>query len=174
MARRSRTRFVRPPKKTVMWIGDFPRTAPLTVPAGTASLDSVLSTGALLLRPFTVMRSRGILVVKSDQAAVSEEWNGAYGELVVTDSAAAAGAASIPSPITEPSASWLMYIPFGGSFGFLDSTGFQGGASSVFAYDSKAMRIVGPDDDLVGVVENGSGTTGITIQLIGRQLVQLH
>ena len=102
MARRFRPRgFVRPPKRTVMWIGKIPGNAPLAVGANTGVLVSTLNAAALALRPFTVMRTRGIVHWETDQLAASETPFGVVASIVVTESAAAAGAGSIPTPTTE-------------------------------------------------------------------------
>ena len=173
MARRRLHGFVRPPKKTVMWIGSTPQTAPISIPAASAVLVLVLSAGALALRPFTIMRSRGIILVHTDQIAGSEEPFGIYGDIVVSDSAAAAGIGSIPTPNTEAEAAWLVYVPLATTIRFGDATGFSN-VSNVFEYDSKAMRKVGIDDELVGVCQNVSSTHGMEIVIVGRALIQLH
>ena len=167
--------FVRPPKKTVMWIGINGRTAPLAVGGGVGLLDQVLTATELALRPFTIMRSRGLILVSSDQVAASESYSGVYSGIVVTDSATAAGIGSIPTPITQPEASYFLNVPLSGSFLFGDATGFQGGASpQPFTFDSKAMRKVGIDDDVALVVENLSATVGFSCWINGRMLIQLH
>ncbi len=60
-----------------------------------------------------VLRTRGVLAVRSDQTAGSELQIGAFGMIVVTDTAAAAGAASIPSPATDADDDgWFVWLPF--------------------------------------------------------------
>ena len=176
MARRSRSRFVRPPKKTMIWLGDNPVSAPSTVPANSALLFSVLNAGALALRPFTILRSRGIIRWESDQAAVSEQPNGAFGEIVVTDNATTIGVTAVPDPISDPDADWFLYQSVFADFNFLSSVGFNeyAGDANVFAYDSKAMRKVGPNDDIAGVISNQNSAHGGKFMTIGRQLIQLH
>jgi len=165
---------VRPPKKTVMWIGNTPRSSPLVVPANSSTLDSVLDAGALALRPFTILRMRGVLVAGSDQGAATEDWIGVYGMMIVTDSASAIGITAIPTPVTEPESSWSLYIPVAGSFRFASGVGIDAQAATVFPFDSKAMRKVGIDDDLVGVIQNFSGADGLQVHMVGRTLIQLH
>ena len=171
MARRHRS-FIRPPKKTVMWIDNTPATAPVAVAAATSVLFSILGAGALLLRPFTILRSRGLVWMSTDQSAATEFPFGTYGEIVVTDSASAAGIVSIPASIDEPSASWFLYQPMHGAFRFADATGFAD-VSRVFEFDSKAMRKVGFDDDIAAVVQNGSASAGFNFNVVGRTLIQL-
>ncbi len=177
MARRGVSRrFVRPPKKTVMWIGNTAAATPQVIAANTAVLYSVLNATALALRPFTVMRSRGFVTFQSDQVVQSEDPHGAYGEIVVTTNATTAGVASIPDPLTEPEASWYVYVPTYCRFSFATAVGRQDvmGQANVFQFDSKAMRKVGIDDDLAGVWVNGDATFGADAFVNGRTLIQLH
>ena len=175
MARRV-TRFVRPPKKTVMWIGMSSLAGGTVVAAGTSVLLTTLSAGALLLRPFTVMRSRGVIRWISDQSGAAESSSGAYGRVVVTDSASAAGVAAIPTPTGEPEASWFVYQPLIQEFTFVSGVGIAlaEGSSSYWSFDSKSMRKVGIDDDVVGIISNRNGTNGSLVEVVGRQLIQLH
>ncbi len=77
MARRSaRVRFTRPAPKTKIWIGNG---LDLTVLASNAAtLVSTLSAGALLLRPFTVLRTRIVIHSESDQITATEVPAGVY------------------------------------------------------------------------------------------------
>ena len=174
MARRRSTRFVRPSKLTKMWIGaSF---GPATVPALTAQLFSILSAGALLLRPFTILRTRFDLTVESDQVLVTERPSGSYGKIIVTDSAAAAGATAIPDPSTDPEADWFVYQGFNTTM-IVGPNGYNEGifpdAVARWQVDSKAMRKVGPDDNVVSMVTNISAA-GLILGTSGRMLIQLH
>ena len=108
MARRHRS-FTRPAARTMMWIGAGIVEQNVATSGGT--LLGTLSAGALGLRPFTVIRSHVWVHIKSDQAAVSEFVQGVFSSQVVTDSAAAAGIASVPTGITEPEADYFVYQP---------------------------------------------------------------
>jgi len=59
------------------------------------------SAGALELTPFTVIRTRGIITLRSDQIAVSEDQSVSYGHAVVSTQAVAIGISAIPTPITD-------------------------------------------------------------------------
>ena len=114
MARR-RHNFVRSAPRTKMWIGAG--IGPGAALAGsTTTLFASLSAAALLLRPFTVLRTRIELLFESDQQSASERPSGLFGQIVVSDSAAAAGAASIPSPLANPEADWFVYLGMTTSF----------------------------------------------------------
>ena len=173
MARR-RSRFVRPAPKTKMWIGWGVGTVVIT--ASAVQLIASYSAGALLLRPFTILRTRGLISYESDQSATGEATIGTLGEIVVTDAATAIGATAIPDPgnlAGNPEADWFINQQVHMSYDLATAVGFQSGIANQYMLDSKAMRKVGPDDDAVIMFseENGKGaflTTG------GRQLIQLH
>ncbi len=172
MARR-RGRIVRAAPRTKMWIGaGLTNTA--VVASGTVLLQT-LNALALLQRPFTILRTRIELLVQSDQLSSSEFSQGVYTHQVVTDSATAAGAASIPSGITQPEADYYVYQGCLNSFllatavGFLENTG----GGNAYTIDSKAMRKVGIDDDIAVMFENRAAV-GMQVASEGRILIQLH
>ncbi len=176
MARRvTRARVpVRAPKRTTMWLGSG---VGLTVIAASSSaVISTLSGGALLQRPFTILRTRMELWFSSDQSAASEDPQGDFGMMVVTDTAAALGITAVPNPSSvdgDPEADWFVHQPVASAFLKMDATGIQESILSRFTVDSKAMRKVGPDDDIVGVFSE-TGGHGAVLYTRGRMLVQLH
>ncbi len=175
MARRvRRTGFVRPAARTSLWLGvGIAQTA---IGAGsTATLFGTLNAAALLLRPFTIIRTRLLLSIESDQQAATEFVQGAFAMQVVTETAAAAGIASLPTPLTEVDADYFVYQPFINSFILSSAVGIDGhqGSGSFWTVDSKAMRKVGPDDD-VAMTTEGVGTNGFNIATEGRMLIKLH
>jgi len=171
MARNRQRLIVRPKPRTKMWIGAG--LAAQTVTGATPALIGVLNAAALLLRPFTILRSRLYFRVRSDQTAATEVNTGVVSCQVVTDSATTAGIGSIPSPLTEPTADFFVYEPFAYEFEFRDATGASDVSGRAFTVDSKAMRKVGHDDDVAVVLEQ-RGAAGVTIGVEGRMLVQLH
>ncbi len=174
MARRSnRTRFVRPAPRSMIWVGAG--ITNLAVAASSATLIGTLNAAALLLRPFTVVRTRLVIQFISDQTAVTEFTQAAYGLQVVTEAAATAGIASIPTPITEVNADYFVYQPLMQNFAFVSGVGILSnqGQGNYWTVDSKAMRKVDVDDDIVQTVELRSAT-GADIAVEGRMLVKLH
>ena len=174
MARSHRgTRVSRPAPRTNVWIGS--RFNNVSVAANGIVLIATLTADALALRPFTIVRTRMELMVTSDQLSASEFVQGSFGILVVTDSATAAGAASIPSPGTEPEADYFVYQPFITSFLLATGVGFseQSGSAPSYTIDSKSMRKVGIDDDAAMMVEN-EAAVGMNIAGEGRMLIKLH
>lgn len=170
MARR-RHRFVRPAPKTKMWIGTGVGRA--SVSGTTPLLLASLNATALALRPFTILRSRILFYAESDQIIATETNSGVYSRQVVTDSAIAAGVGSVPTPLSQFEADYYVYQPFQYDFLFSTASGHQTQFAYQYMIDSKAMRKVGPDDDIAIVVEQ-RGVVGATVGTEGRALIQLH
>ena len=170
MARRSR--FVRPAKSAKTWVGiDLA----LTAVAGSATvLIGSLNAAALLLRPFTILRTRMAFFIESDQLAAGESSRGALGFIVVSDQAITAGTASIPKPTTQLNAKFFVWEPWINSFLLASAVGFaETGASASWIVDSKAMRKVAINED-VAIQCSNSSANGVLATLEGRMLVQLH
>ncbi len=104
-----------------------------------------------------VRRTHVMLSIISDQATVLEQQNGAFGMIVVTDLALAAGAASIPGPSTDASDDgWFVW------FGINQVMGTTLGATPThsfaapYVFESKAMRKI-PDGFAVAVMYETCG-----------------
>ena len=105
----------------------------------------------------TIRRTRGIIGWRSDQTAVDEDQIGAFGAIVVSDLAIAAGVASIPGPDTDASDDgWFVWQPLLSGFEFQSGTGVIFRTFQIFEFDSKAMRRVEEGFSQAFVVENGS------------------
>ncbi len=172
MARRGRT-YARPAARKMIWFSAG--VAQLNVSASNAVLMSTLNAAALLFRPFTVVRTHLIISYESDQLAVSEFSQGAFGMQVVTEPAAAGGITTVPTPVTEVDADYFVYQPLISSFLFSSGVGFSdsSGQANIFTVDSKAMRKVDIDDTIAMTVQNASAF-GTNIAVEGRFLVKLH
>jgi len=139
-----------------------------TMGSAQAVLVTSLSAAALALRPFTIVRTRGWLLVRSDQQGAVENFDAAYGIAVVSDQAAAVGVTAVPTPTTDDSSDlWLYYQRV---MGTLIVTA---GSNVVIQVDSKAMRKVNGDQDIVDVIENPIAT-GCVVGTYSRTLVKLH
>jgi len=172
MARRSTRHFVRPAPRTMIWIG---ASLPTVTVSSSNQLLTVLSAGALLLRPFTIVRTRQLIRFESDQGAASESEMAAYTRQVVTTAAATAGVGSLPGGIDEPDSDFFVYQPIAQTFCFGSAIGFQvkNGPGDYWMVDSKAMRKVGIDDQVVGVIDV-QAQLGSKIEIVGRTLIKLH
>jgi len=174
MARRfTRGRFTRPAPKTKMWIGaGVGRT---TIIASAKAVVGTLNAAALLLRPFTILRTRMVIGFTTDQEAADEGPFGAYAHLIVTDTAAALGVTAIPDPSDQvnPEADWHVYQPVMTQFVTTAGGGISLTAPNNWTVDSKAMRKVGPDDD-IAIMFSEDGGVGAFLWTYGRILIQLH
>ena len=105
----------------------------------------------------TVKRVRGLIHWKSDQLTASEYTIGAFGMLVVSEDAFAAGAASIPGPFTDASSDlWMVHQYVVSDMIFGSAVGFDSAGGRSYEIDSKAMRKVTEEERLVVMFENGS------------------
>ncbi len=141
--------------------------------SGTQVLINSLNATALALRPFTVVRTRGTWLVTSDQNAATESYFGNLGYAVVSQQAEAIGIGAIPTPATERGSdlffvleTWPGFLRFGSAIGSHSEMPRE--------YDSRAMRKVNDDQDIVVVIEAGIGGSGIDVQNVGRFLLKLH
>ena len=171
MARRfARTRVVARSDRKPVWLGlQFATTA-----IGTSNaLIGSLNAAALALRPFTIVRTRAVIQFESDQVAASETARGAFGIIVVSDQAVAAGAASIPNPFADTDAQFFVWEGLVNSFVLGDATGFTEPSGTSLVVDSKAMRKVGLNED-IAVMAVVATAAGINLTVAGRMLIKLH
>jgi len=165
--------FVRPAPRSNVWVGAG--LAISTISSGTTLL-ATLNAAALALRPFTIVRTHLAIHYTSDQEAVSEFSQAVLSTQVVTETAAASGVAAIPTPIAETDADFLVYKPLFSDYqAIVTIGGFQDkiGDAQWSQVDSKAMRKVGTDDQVVFVLQQRAAI-GALIALEGRMLIKLH
>ncbi len=107
----------------------------------------------------TVRRTLGQIFVRSDQVAAGEDVIGAFGLIVVSDIAAAAGIASVPDPVTEQNDD--------GWFVWQGLSATQGGSAQrtgqLIQFDSRAMRRVEEGFSIALVVANASASAGMVM-----------
>ncbi len=154
-----------------VWIGVTLRD--VSVAADTAVLVGQLNAAALAFRPFTVIRTRLVVGWESDQVAATESPMGGFGIQVVTSAAITAGIGSVPTPISEIDADYFVYQSLISHIEFGSAVGFQKQAFRQYEIDSKAMRKVGPDQDMAITVEE-TNSFGAVIAVMGRMLIKLH
>ncbi len=161
------------PRRETQWIaGTFTNN---TLAVNSVTLLTSLNAAALALRPFTIVRTRGIFQFASDQETVSENYGISYGEIIVSEQASAAGVGSVPTPETESGSDWHVFeqglgrLAVSSAIGIWE-TGFQK------EIDSKAMRKVDLGEDLIVVVEvPASGPSeGVLFRSFVRTLIKLH
>ena len=166
-------RGVRRQVRETMWISIDPVDNTIGA-ASTASLVSSLNAAGLALRPFTIVRTHLTAWFGSDQVAASEVWGAAIAFAVVSESASAAGAALVPTPITEKDSDlFFLYHEEYGQFAVTTAVGTSepGRGAQI---DSKAMRKVNNDEDIVLVEETPALVSSCEIITSGRMLIKLH
>ena len=143
--------------------------------SSTAVLISQLDAVGLALRPFTVVRTRGMILLHSDQRAATEDYEVNYSHSVVTTQASAIGVTAVPTPVTDVGSDvpHVFESLFGGitvttDVGVVDPFGIS------LRFDSKAMRKVDDGQDLISVVETSATSEGCGMTTGFRVLVKLH
>jgi len=161
-------------RRETEWIG-APVIVTAIAAAGTAVLVRTLSAGALLLRPFTIVRQYYHLSLSSDQTIASEDQLCALGTCVVSDQAVAIGITAVPQPLADISSDLFMYWQFiSASIGLNSNVGFDSQFATSKDTDSKAMRKVNADQDLAMTVESSATSDGFGLVTVGRLLLKLH
>jgi len=139
--------------------------------ASTATLGFSLNAAALALRPFTIVRHRLSWHCRSDVVTGGENWGGAVAGCVVSDQATAIGVTAVPTPITDQDSDlFYFYAEQYGRFGgtAVEEVGrFQ-------LIDSKAMRKIDGNSDLIIVFETPSFVNSMVSAIGGRFLLKLH
>ena len=158
-------RFTRPSHRSGVktkkdWSASAPETSTTAVPASSAQL---LQTFTPIVGGETVLRTRGLISIASDQEAFDELQIGAYGIGVVTEQAASIGITAIPHPNTDAAwGGWLYHTYYSYQYRSLTAVGAMADFAHQIVVDSKAMRIVRDDERLVMVIEN-SAAFGIEV-----------
>jgi len=141
------------------------------VAAVTHSLNPV----ELALRPFTVVRTRGVFSHASDQVAAVERQVTSLGMAVVSDQAVAIGVTAVPTPEADRESDlFFVYETLQSRFVFVTAAGFDAQSMTSLYYDSKAMRKVEDGQDIVVVLETASISNGVDAVISGRMLIKLH
>ena len=119
----------------------------------------------------TVLRTVGFISVVSDQTGASEEQMGAFGMIIVTDSAVAIGVSAMPDPTTEGGDDWFVYQAFSQQ----SALNTIGVGSVNYPFDSRAKRIVqGSGINVALMVANSHATQGLSFAVTLRMLAQVR
>jgi len=171
------------PRRKVGWEQGPGKT---TAQAAISTSSSVIVDAALsvLLDGLTLVRTRGQLLLRLTSAtSEGNGFQGAFGIGVATTAAVVAGAASVPTPITEQAwDGWLYWTPIIlRSVGVMDGTAAND-ADSINAVsavqridvDSKAMRKLKADDSIYAILEvTEGGTANLAWEFDSRMLFKL-
>ncbi len=160
--------------RETLW-GGLVETSTNLAAANTASITNVTGATLLALRPFTVVRSRMVVHVESDQSAATEIQIVGVGQCVVSDQAVAIGPTAVPTPMTDKdSDAWFTYDTIINSFVVISAIGSFTPAGTSRVIDSKAMRRVEDGFQIITVIENSSISLGSNVIVTGRLLLKLH
>ncbi len=172
---RARRSFVRQgrQRRETLWVGGTTvRTTIAT--ASTAVIQTSLNAAALALRPFTIIRVRGVMRLETDQLANSEFQDAKWGMAVVSDQAVLIGVTAVPTPDTDNTSDlWFAYEAMLNDFKVSSAIGLLV-VGSERIIDSKAMRKVEDGQDLVSVIETGPASNGVVVTTFNRVLIKLH
>ncbi len=152
------------PKRRSSWVGSADQG--VVAVAGNASV--ILQSNATLIDT-TIVRTRGILDVRPSTTGTSQQVLGAFGMLIVSDQAFAAGAGSVPGPWTDQDADWFVWEAI--SYLWEVTTDVGRLLGPVRHIDSKAMRKVNQNETVVVVYE--SQATAVNVGSPFRMLVKL-
>ena len=143
--------------------------APTTIPA--ASKVLLGSFTPTVSGDITVLRTVGNISITSDQIAVDEQQLGAFGLIVVTDTALGVGITAVPGPVTDiADDGWFTYQSFGFELQVFDATGVNADFAHNLMFDSKGKRIVEDGRAVAVVCENSHATNGFEISFGIRML----
>jgi len=175
MAFRRSNRIVRGGRlrRETRWLGAIPVLTGLSA-ASTAVLSHVLTTEEKALLPFTVVRTRGIFHIFSDQLAASEQYVASLGMAVVSDQAVSIGVTAVPTPATDRNSDmFFVYETLMGALRFSTAAGFRD-IGQLMQFDSKAMRKVEEGQDIAITQETEAISSGANVTVGFRMLVKLH
>ena len=138
-----------------------------------AVIQNSLNTIALAFRPFTIVRVRGVMFIRSDQVTNTETYGVDLGFAVVSDQAVGIGVSAVPTPLTDKGSD--LFFLYEQLFDRIEESGGAGTgvptSTGRFAqFDSKAMRKVETDQDVIVVVENE--LAGALVVTSGRMLIK--
>jgi len=171
MARRHVSSFTRGPRRAVDWSASSVIAGYTGLAGSTAALSEVFTP---IPGGETVIRTRGLLSVGSDQVAATEDIVGAFGIAVVTAQAVSVGITAVPHPGTDAAwGGWLYHTFFAAQMRFASAIGLHPDWVTNTVIDSKAMRKVDEDERLVVVIEN-MATTGLLFFHSERFLSKIH
>ncbi len=160
-------------RRETFWIDMVPTSTTISA-ASSAVLFGGFSADILALRPFTVIRTRAVMGIASDQAAGSEFQQARFGIAIVSEQALAIGVTAVPTPDTDASSD-LWFV-------FHDMVSRMEVSSAIRVWmnstpsmiDSKAMRKVEDGQDFATVFETTAASAGVRVSKQGRLLIKLH
>ena len=169
MARRA-VAHRRGPKRATDWSASVPQAAYTGVAAATAQL---LETFSPIVGGETLVRTRGLFAIRTDQPTADENQIGAIGMAIVTAQAVSVGITVIFHPATDAAwGGWFWHAYYAHRIEVVIGAGFAFDGVFQTIIDSKAMRKIDEDERLVVVIENLAD--GIEVLTNERFLTKVH
>ena len=138
------------------------------------AITHLMTAVELAKRPFTVTRTRLEVMIATDQASASEAQIGAVGLCVVSSQAAAIGVTAVPTPISDMGSDlWFVHHVLMSQVLFATVVGITE-IGRKYSIDSRAMRKVNDDQEIIVVVESAATSDGFNIDIAGRLLIKEH
>ena len=172
MARRPQMRMTRS-QRVNTWLSIDLSITNFTAVGGT--ILNLMTALELAKRPFTVIRTHWTVQLTSDQQIATETQLGAVGLAIVSDQAVDVGITAIPTPVTDlDSDLWFVHQVLMNDFTFAGAVAYEASAGRVWEIDSKAMRKVNDDQQIVIVGESSAAGDGFILSAMGRLLIKEH
>jgi len=161
-------------RRATDWSLGITATAEVAVPANSSVLLASIAASALSgITPSTLIRTRGLITVTSDQVVTSELQIGGVGLTFVSERARAAGVGSLPRPVSEFGwEGWFMHQFIAARVQVATAVGFDAQMYTQYPIDSRAMRKFDDDSALVLVGENTHATHALNLIVFLRMLVK--
>ncbi len=167
MARRSFQRTISQKQWDTTLHGRIPS---IDVAEGTVAIGDV---GALSTEPFTLLRTRGRVMMSLDSGGLNEHVSCAMGLIVVSENAFGIGVTAVPSPVTDGTEDWIWHDFFQVNSGE-EAAVVNDYLTVRLSVDSKAMRKLRQGEVLVIVAEiadSVDATGNVTFSYGFRQLI---
>ncbi len=164
------------PKRLTDWSLGVLSTGFVAIAAQTKVLLVSFSSAALAVdAPATIIHTRGIIAIASDQIVATEDQVGAFGIAFVNETARALGVTAIPGPGTDSLYDgWFVHQQFAQHFMFAAGTerAFDARGATQYVIDSKAMRKFESDEGMVVMLENTDANDGFLASVSLRFLIK--
>jgi len=163
VARRHRFPVARSARRQTTWVASADQEYTSLASNALGIQQSFDPTASGFIKP-TIVRTRGLLSVEPQTAAADLSLVGAMGIGIVTDAAFAAGAASLPGPITNQDwDGWFVWMPWAFTFESITQAGVLN-FSHEWLLDSKSMRKVSDEETVVVMVESQVSAVRVSVQ----------
>ena len=159
-------------RRESLWIGIGAANTNLAA-ANSAVLTNSFNAAALALRPFTIVRTRGVWMIRNDQTAATELQQAALAMAVVSDVSVSIGISAVPTGFADIGSDlFFVYEQQAQEFVVNSAVGTE--VYTGVQYDSKAMRKVEDGQDLAVTLEASAISAGVNVLHSGRMLIKLH